>query len=206
MSRLSYLLGEMRRQKNGAVADGMRFYGAEYGLNYGVSLPTVRSIARAEIERDGVDHRFAEQLYRQEVRELRLAALWMADSSVVGSQLEFWARGIVNSEIAEEAAFALFYRVVEVEAWLTSEDELLRYCALMSISKRGAAAEYIDRVPSLLSGEVHILPQAVVTLLESALRSGVERAKVQNVVDQIVSANIGGAKHIAEEMAWRVEL
>lgn len=70
-SRMVALLRELRRERNGAVADSMRYYGTPYGLNYGVSLPTLRRIARAEAP----DHGFARYLYRQDVRELRLAAL-----------------------------------------------------------------------------------------------------------------------------------
>ena len=47
-SRMTTLLGAFRRERNGAVADSMRFYGRPYGLNYGVSLPTLRRLARAE--------------------------------------------------------------------------------------------------------------------------------------------------------------
>ena len=73
-SRMVALLRELRRERNGAVADSMRYYGTPYGLNYGVSLPTLRRIARAEAP----DHGFARYLYRQDVRELRLAALHIA--------------------------------------------------------------------------------------------------------------------------------
>ena len=45
-SKMISLLGAMRKQMNGAVADAMYYYGANYGLNYGVSLPTVRQIAK----------------------------------------------------------------------------------------------------------------------------------------------------------------
>ncbi len=54
-SRMVALLSRMRRERNGAVADAMCYYGITYGLNYGVSLPTVRQIARAEPR----DHAFA---------------------------------------------------------------------------------------------------------------------------------------------------
>ena len=60
-SRMVALLRELRRERNGAVADSMRYYGTPYGLNYGVSLPTLRRIARAEAP----DHGFARYLYRQ---------------------------------------------------------------------------------------------------------------------------------------------
>ena len=56
------LLGHMRKQMNGAVADAMYYYGARYGLNYGVSLPTVREIASQQ----GKDHDLALYLYRSE--------------------------------------------------------------------------------------------------------------------------------------------
>ena len=39
-SRMVALLGELRRERNGAVADAMCLCGKPYGLNYGVSLPT----------------------------------------------------------------------------------------------------------------------------------------------------------------------
>ena len=101
-SRMVALLRELRRERNGAVADAMRYYGAPYGLNYGVSLPTLRRIARAEAP----DHAFARYLYRQDVRELRLAALHIArPESLTPDEFPAWAAGIVNSEVAEEAAF-----------------------------------------------------------------------------------------------------
>ena len=109
-SRMVALLRELRRERNGAVADSMRYYGTPYGLNYGVSLPTLRRIARAEAP----DHGFARYLYRQDVRELRLAALHIAcPACFTPEEFPAWAAGIVNSEIAEEAAFALLSRAVD---------------------------------------------------------------------------------------------
>lgn len=130
------LLGELRRERNGAVADAMRFYGAPYGLNYGVSLPTLRRLARAEIP----DHDFARYLYRQEVRELRLAALHIAcPERLAPDEFSFWAAGIVNSEVAEEAAFALLSRADVLpalfDAWIADPDPLLQYAALQAAAR-----------------------------------------------------------------------
>ena len=108
-SRMAALLGAFRRERNGAVADAMRFYGRPYGLNYGVSLPTLRRLARAE----GTDHDFARYLYRQDVRELRLAAFHIADPArLTPEEYPFWGEGLLNSELAEEGAFALFCHAV----------------------------------------------------------------------------------------------
>ncbi|MFQ8713984.1 MAG: DNA alkylation repair protein [Alistipes onderdonkii] len=129
----------MRRERNGAVADSMRYYGTPYGLNYGVSLPTLRRIARAEAP----DHGFARYLYRQDVRELRLAALHIAcPACFTPEEFPAWAAGIVNSEIAEEAAFALLSRAEAFpalfSAWIASPDALLQYAALLAAARSPA--------------------------------------------------------------------
>lgn len=135
-SRMVALLRELRRERNGAVADSMRYYGTPYGLNYGVSLPTLRRIARSEAP----DHAFARYLYRQDVRELRLAALHIAcPACLTPEEFPAWAAGIVNSEIAEEAAFALLGRAeafpVLFSAWIASPDALLQYAALLAAAR-----------------------------------------------------------------------
>ena len=136
-SRMTALLGEIRRERNGAVADSMRLVGLPYGLNYGVSLPTLRRLARAETP----DHDFAEFLFRQDVRELRLAAFHIAEPDrLTPDNSAFWAAGIDNNELAEEAAFALLSRAGAFPAlfglWIApSQPLLLRYAALMAAAR-----------------------------------------------------------------------
>lgn len=134
------LLGELRRERNGAVADAMCLCGKPYGLNYGVSLPTLRRIARAETP----DHDFARYLYVQDVRELRLAALYIAQPErVTADEAAFWAAGIINSEVAEEASFALLSRVGVLPAlfrnWITASP-LLQYAALLAAARSPQAS------------------------------------------------------------------
>lgn len=134
------LLGELRRERNGAVADAMCLCGKPYGLNYGVSLPTLRRIARAEMP----DHDFARYLYVQDVRELRLAALYVAQPErVTADEAAFWAAGIVNSEVAEEASFALLSRVGVLpaifESWMAASP-LLQYAALLAAARSPQAS------------------------------------------------------------------
>lgn len=136
-SRMTALLGEIRRERNGAVADSMRLVGRPCGLNYGVSLPTLRRLARAETP----DHDFAEFLFRQDVRELRLAAFHIAEPDrLTPDDSAFWAAGIDNNELAEEAAFALLSRAGAFSAlfgrWIApSQPLLLRYAALMAAAR-----------------------------------------------------------------------
>ena len=109
-SRMAALLGRFRRERNGVVADTMQYRGKAYGLNYGVSLPTIRAVARAERP----DSDFARFLYRQDVRELKLAAFWIADPVQV-------TKLALNSAVSMAAT--LLTTEVEVvdphdEAWL----------------------------------------------------------------------------------------
>ena len=75
-SRMVALLGELRRERNGAVADAMRCYGAPYGLNYGVSLPTLRKLARAETPDPNPLLRYA--ALHSAARSDLLTAAWIA--------------------------------------------------------------------------------------------------------------------------------
>ena len=143
-SRMVALLGAMRRERNGAVADAMRYYGADYGLNYGVSLPTVRTLARA----CGRDHEFARYLYAQEVRELRLAALHIAEPErLTADEFAFWGGGICNSEVAEEAAFALLGRIDAFDelfrSWCNGGTLLEGYAAVMAAARREDSLNHI---------------------------------------------------------------
>ena len=54
------LLGRLKKEMNGAVAEAMQRRGLNYPLNYGVSVPTIRSIAGEY----GTSHSLAMLLYR----------------------------------------------------------------------------------------------------------------------------------------------
>ncbi|MBQ5830219.1 MAG: DNA alkylation repair protein [Alistipes sp.] len=208
--RMITLLGAMRKQMNGAVADAMRYYGADYGLNYGVSLPTIRSIAQAE-ERN---HQLALYLYKQQVRELRLAALHIADPALLApDSLDEWAEGIINSEVAEEMAFALLRYADALPAifteWISSDNEFLAYAAL-----RSAAATAFGREVAVVAQTIEaidrfhtsrIIAQAAVAVLAAAYEHNPEaRLAVEqaiNDLDDTISAS-----YVKEEMAWRMDL
>lgn len=205
------LLGALRREMNGAVADGMHLYGRPYGLNYGVSLPTVRSIARAE----GCDHDFARYLFKQQVRELRLAALHIADPRRLDiAEAAFWAEGITNSEAAEEAAFALLSKSPSIKEiygeWSRSDDEFTAYSALMAAARSIADdASVIESVPTTVARHCASRPvaQGAVALLAAACTSERMRACVMAALDSIRDMQGSFAsEYITDEMNWRMEV
>ncbi len=189
---------------NGAVAGSMRYYGADYGLNYGVSLPTIRSLADAE----GRDHQYAKYLFQQQVREIQLASLHVAEpGEITAEELDFWAKGIINSEVAEEAAFALFQYVGLSNVWLESDNELLIYVALLSLAKsrRVPFEQIASRIAALIGRNSLIITNASITLLESYYRE-IDNSRVS--ITQLLTdlPDEKSANYVKSEMEWRCEL
>lgn len=208
-SQMIALLGAMRKQMNGAVADAMYYYGADYGLNYGVSLPTVRQIAREQEK----DHALALYLYKQQVRELRLAALHIAKAEVITmEELPTWAEGVINSEIAEEMAFALLPHTTIISdifaAWSESDNEFLVYATLMAAARSELARDtnIVNVTPNILSrfSASRIIAQGVVALLAAAYDCDAEARKaVAEVIEELEESP--AADYVKEEMSWRME-
>ena len=208
-SQMIALLGAMRKQMNGAVADAMYYYGADYGLNYGVSLPTVRQIAREQEK----DHALALYLYKQQVRELRLAALHIAQAEAITmEELPTWAEGVINSEIAEEMAFALLPHTTIISdiftAWSESDNEFLVYATLMAAARSELARDtnIVNVTPNILSrfSASRIIAQGVVALLAAAYDCDAEARKaVTEVIEGLEESP--AANYVKEEMSWRME-
>lgn len=152
---MAALLGRLRREMNGAVVEAMERAGVKGVLNYGVSIPTIRAIA-AEA---GHDHAFARFLYLQQVRELRMAALSIADpGSVTPDELDFWLDGQPTVELLDELALRLLSRCGDEvsqalsDRWLTGESPQACYTALMALARTqsGRTAETAARVAGAL--------------------------------------------------------
>ena len=205
-SRMLALLGELRRARNGMAADAMCSYGGQYGVNYGVAAHTIRDRAKVE----GKDHAFAEYLYRQDVRELRIAGLWIADAKEIKpSDFHFWAAGIINSEIAEQAAMALLSEVERIDdllaEWSQSDNILLCYAAML------AAARNCKRNDKMSLGALYCIidtfsdnrlaGQGAVALLAAIAERDAEAVKT--FVATLPQSPT--ALFVREEIAWRVE-
>ena len=205
-SKMVALLGKIRKQMNGAVLDTFRYYGAKYGMNYGVALHSLRDMAR-EI---GCDDELAHFLFRQQVRELQIIALWIADAEAVTEvEFDFWANGLINSELAEQAAQGLLSKITPidtlVERWCGSGNELLAYAALLAASRSDKIS--INIVQSSVNKVVtafadnHLATQGVVALLSNKIEN--HRAVVESVLATLPDNR--SAAVVREEIAWRLE-
>ena len=197
------LLYRLRKEMNGAALDTMRYFGADYERNYGVQIYAIRNLAR-EI---GTDHALAEYFYTQRIREAQLVALWIADAEQVKiSDFSFWAEGIINSEVAEQASHALFSRITDISEllnnWCASDSALLAYCALLSAARNGGV-ECSVAVDAILSAVSTFENNRLVAQGAIAFAIKLSDEAVQQLLEKLPDNPT--AKLIREEIAWRVE-
>ena len=188
---------------NGAALDTMRYFGEDYARNYGVQIYAIRNLAR-EI---GTDHELAKSFYIENIREVRLVALWIADAEQVDvANFDFWASGIINSEVAEQASHALLSRIADIDklliAWCESDNPLLAYCVLLSAARNG-------RVEG--ANGVQAIVHAINTFSDNRLVAQGATALAINLADEAIKellANLPDnptSQLLKEEIAWRVE-
>lgn len=205
-SKMVALLGKIRKQMNGAVLDTFRYYGAKYGMNYGVAIHSIREMAR-EI---GTDNDLAQFLLCQQVRELQIIAFWITDStSVTADSFEMWESKIINSELAEQAAQGLFCKIDAIdsllEKWCGGDNELLAYTALIAASRSAKVSD--STVQSAVNNAVihfadnHLAAQGISRLL--AAKIATNRALVVDVISALPANKT--AESIREEIAWQLE-
>lgn len=215
--RMVALLRRLKIEMNGAVTDAMRAYGggqAGYGLNYGVSLPTIREAAGEYAP----NHELADLLWRQDVRELKLAALFVDDPRAVDTaQMERWAdawRGA--AELAEQCAMQLFWRspgawTVAVR-WAVADgvalDPLRRSAAFLMLGRLAAATEGSDAVDD--ADFAALLADPAVFGADTGERSAAyalreiwrRRPALRGGVADVLERLPGG---VADEARWQIE-
>ena len=197
------LLYRLRKEMNGAALDTMCYFGADYGRNYGVQIYAIRNLAR-EI---GTDHELAKSFYAEDIREVRLVALWIADAEQVSvDDFSFWAEGIINSEVAEQASHALLSRITPIAellgAWCSSDNALLAYCALLSAARSGGV-EQTAAVEAIVQAVTIFSDNRLVAQGATALAINLPDDAVEELLEKIPDNPT--AKLLREEIAWRVE-
>ena len=209
IQRMISLLGRLRKQMNGAVSESMQRDGQKYGLNYGVSIATVREIV-AEEERD---YEFAKYLFKQQVRELRLAACHIAEPAKVDThEFPFWSRGIVNSELAEELAFALLSKIYDINSlmgvWTVESNELVAYAALMAASRNErtlseVALIAVENAVRANPNSVLIANGVVALLCYVASRDKSLSVGIPVLLDRLNECRT--KEIVVDELSWRLE-
>lgn len=160
-SRMIQLLRRLKTEMNGAVVEAMEQRGIHYPLNYGVSIPTIQTIAGEY----GTSHSLALLLFGQQVRELQLAALFIDDPArATPEQLRRWSVAFTNTEIVEQAAMRHLSKTPDASdlarEWIMHPDPLLRYAGLLTgmwLVRRNGAGNPVDN-PAASSPATAVIP------------------------------------------------
>ena len=152
-----------RLMMNGTASRSMREKGADYKLNWGVSLPDLQAMA----EEIGKDYELAISLWKEDVRECKiLATMLMPHEKMLPEVAEIWMEQTNSQEMAEIAAFQLYQHLdfasILAFRWMASDKMPYLVCAYQILARLFAKGqepnerginEYLDQVAIALGDE-----------------------------------------------------
>ena len=162
---------------NGATAASMREKGVHYRMNFGVDLMRIREIAA----RYNPDAALAEQLWKEDTRELKILATMLYPlERYTRETAERWVDGISNQEIREQICRNLLQQLpfagLLVNRWSGREEEQVRTTgywlyARLCITHAATLGEVesellLDHAAGDLKSESMLLRQAALNLLK----------------------------------------
>ncbi len=209
---MAELLRELRVEMNGAVVGAMEDRGLIYPLNYGVSLPTIRSI----VKKYAPNHKLAKLLYQQQIRELQLAAIYVADpDSITVENSSFWEKGVVNNEIAESIGAVLIGSSVNcqevADLWRVSDSSNVVYAALIALSKAikvgtvENSIQYIQKSKELAASSHPIIWRGVELILVAiAKQDETSKETIVALLNEMVVLKLKGSEYLSDEVSWQL--
>ncbi len=135
------VVGELRERADPSRKPGMARVGIDVSQALGVSMPTIRAIAKT----CGVDHALALGLWETEIHEARILATLVADPEALTEvQRERWVLDITSWDLCDSAA-DLFGRTPAqadaIEAWARRPEAFVKRCAFSMIARRAVWAK-----------------------------------------------------------------
>ena len=124
------ILERLKSLANPANVAGMAHYGINPENTLGISIPTLRAMAR-EI---GRDHRLAGELWTSGIHEARLLAGFIDDPKQVNeAQMEAWARDFDSWDVCDQVCMNLFDRTPFADRkaveWSGREEQFVKRAA-----------------------------------------------------------------------------
>jgi len=139
------ILHYIKAQRNGETADRMKIMGIEYNMSYGVSLYDIRSFTK-EL---GRNHQVAKQLWKENIRETKLFALYLFEpQQFTIEELNELVLQLNNTELAEQAAFTVFTEAdipqETIMAWCQNASQTVKLAAYNTINRKFKTGKLAD--------------------------------------------------------------
>ena len=153
------ILHQLKAQSNARNIAGMARFGINPHNTYGISIPTLRRIAK----QTGKDHHLAQELWQSGVHEARiLAALVDRPEQVTAAQMERWVKDFDSWDVCDQVCSNLFdkteFAYHKATAWSRREEEFVKRAgfALMAAlawhDKAGSDAAFRRFLPAIKRG------------------------------------------------------
>lgn len=198
------ILVQLRRDTNGAVVGTMfEMLGSERYINYGVSIPAIKKVAREYAP----NHALAQCLFDSQIRELKLCAVYVdASEDVTAAQMETWSEAFDNVEILEHCCSMLFYgandALTVAKEWL----QVRAYAALLMAGKR-AKTHYLiqerDQYMKILD-EIETLPDTGLVFKGKCIFLASLAKSDADFCEYILKMPL--SERIMEEISWQIEI
>ena len=177
-----------RLMMNGMASRSMREKGADYRLNWGVSLPDLQKMA-ANYEKN---YDLAIELWKEDIRECKiLATMLMPPEKMLPEVAEIWIEQMHSQEMAEIAAFHLFQYLDDASLlafrWLARESVVSQICGYQMLARLFAKGlepderginEYFDQLAVALKDDHAGLRHAAYNSVVHFARLGEEYEKM----------------------------
>lgn len=174
---VTYALTWLEKRGSQKNRDGMARYGIVAKKVYGVSMGTMKSLAK-EL---GKSHALSQALWKTRWYEARmLASLVGEPAKVTPAQMERWAKSFDNWAVCDTATFALWdrspYAWAKVTEWSTRKEEFVKRAAFamlasLTVHDKAAPDENYIRGLELIEREAHDDRNFVKKAVNWALRS-----------------------------------
>lgn len=162
-NKLKKIKSGFRLLMDGVASRSMRDKGLDYKINWGVPLPSLKTLATEY----GKDYDLAVELWKENIRECKiLATMIMPPEEMKADMVNLWMSDITNQEIAETAAFYLLQYIENAKdfafKWLASDKDAEQICGYQVLSRLfmkdvqldvREINEYIDQAKTALQSD-----------------------------------------------------
>ncbi len=175
---------KLRLAMNGITSSAMREKGVNYKLNFGVPIMTLRKIATDYAP----DAELAEELWKENTRELKILATLIQPASTFTNTL-VWTKAINHLELAEQASMNLFSQTPDAPdnalKLIQSEELYEQICGFLIYTRLFMANYqlnenreiYFQSVSDAFDSESLLLKNAALTSLKRLGRQSTENAE-----------------------------
>lgn len=183
--KLKQIKQSFRLRMNGDTSRSMREKGVNYHINWGVSLPDLKQMAREY----GKDYDLAIALWKEDIRECKILATMIMPAEVMLPEVaDIWMEQTPSQEIAEQAAFNLYqhapYASQKAFEWISSDKEFYQVCGyhiLARLMSKGgepnerSTNELLDQVQVALQEKSLAVRHAAMTCIQRYAGLGTEQ-------------------------------